>query len=171
MGPVILFYGPVVIRVVIFIQSLFASEFALFINTFATIEAMTIWDSFSQLVFLVAGTITLAFAAIRGEKIRGVMNGAVLGILVSTPLMKFASDLMFVQWAKCTLSGPKTKDFPDGARSHDPPPKRTPCRCQPAVANGLGISTAVRTQALRWAATRMACPTSCRSTFARALAG
>lgn len=115
MGPVILFYGPVVIRVVIFIQSLFASEFALFVNTFATVAVPTIWDSFSNLVFLVAGTITLAFAAIRGEKIRGVMNGAVLGILVSKPLMEFASTLLFVNWAKCTMDGEKTKDFPAGS--------------------------------------------------------
>ena len=95
MGPVVLCYGPVILRVVIFMQSLFASEYGLFITTFATITVPTIWDSFSRVVFLVTGTITLAFAAIRGEKIRGVLNGATLGILVSVPLMTFASNTMF----------------------------------------------------------------------------
>ena len=116
MGPVVLCYGPVILRVVIFMQSLFASEYGLFITTFATITVPTIWDSFSRVVFLVTGTITLAFAAIRGEKIRGVLNGATLGILVSVPLMTFASNTMFTSWAQCEMNGPKTKDFPKGAR-------------------------------------------------------
>lgn len=114
MGPIVMFYGPVVIRVVIVIQSLFASEYLLFINTFAQITVPTIWDTVSQLVFLVVGTISLSFAAIRGVKIRGVLNGGTLGILVSVPVMRFIMNILFTTWAGCIMSGPKTKDFPDG---------------------------------------------------------
>jgi hypothetical protein len=128
MGPIVLFYGPVVYRVVIFMQSLFASDYFLFINTFATITVPTIWDTFSRLVFLAAGTITLSFAAIRGEKIRGVLNGGTLGILVSVPLMTFISNILFVSWAGCTMDGAANKNFPNGVPNYAPHIQPT-CAC------------------------------------------
>ena len=45
---------------------------------------------------------------------RGDHTGAVLGVLIATPLTKFMRTMLYENWVECTGYGEKTPVFPDG---------------------------------------------------------
>ena len=61
------------------------------------------------------------FTAMRSEQANNIAQGAVLGALVSLPLMQWVRDLLFIEWVGCSGVGEKTQTFPDAInRPHFP---------------------------------------------------
>ena len=114
LGPAVLLYGRVVQVAVIFVQAVFAANYLVFIGDLTAITALTAFDVFGRLVGVVTATLTLTFTAIRSETANNAAQGAVLGALISLPLLQWLRDVMFVSWVGCSGFGEKTPTFPDG---------------------------------------------------------
>ena len=114
MGPTVLFYGPAVHKSVIFVQALFAANYVAFVGAFAAVDAFTAFDVWDRFVVLCTATLTLTFTAIKSQQARAASQGAVLGVLIATPLTQFMRDTLFINWVGCTGYGVKGGAFPDG---------------------------------------------------------
>ena len=114
MGPTVLFYGPAVFKSVIFVQALFAANYVAFVSSVAAVDAFTAFDVWDRFVVMATGTLTLTFAAIKSQNARAASQGAVLGVLIATPLTQLMRDLLFVNWVGCTGFGAKGGAFPEG---------------------------------------------------------
>lgn len=114
MGPTVLFYGPAVHKSVMFVQALFAANYIAFVGAAAGVDAFTAFDVWDKFVVLATGTLTLTFTAIKSQKARAISQGAVLGVLIATPLTNFMRTMLYNNWVGCTGYGAKSTVFPDG---------------------------------------------------------
>uniref|UniRef100_A0A7S2BBN9 Uncharacterized protein n=1 Tax=Haptolina brevifila TaxID=156173 RepID=A0A7S2BBN9_9EUKA len=115
LGPFVCIYGPSIIHIVTLIRSLFAMNYLAYIQNAGAVNKNTAFSVFTdQVALLAAGTLALTIASLRGRKLMAYSSGAVLGMMVATPLVALMRESLYFGTVGCTAYGEKTEIFPEG---------------------------------------------------------
>ena len=108
LGPALMMYGPSLPRFMSLIQAVIVSSYILLINSLVSINPFTAFLVFERAVTLVISTLTVTFASVNNKGAKAKAAGFALGSLLATPLMTFASELIYTRAIGCKKFGEKT---------------------------------------------------------------